>query len=207
MKTLKNYAGWRIAGLSALALLVWAGAGCRYPIGQNATESIRPANETASDLIVNQTPVVTPVTTGPSEVACKLIKPRYDSPQPWHQAVLKYFDAINHQDYEAAFSMLADNARARYASQTGELKQNFIDFFTKNVTCIQVTGLSDVTDQAKCPMMSTSLGIQCYQVELEYYPPAGTANPVKVPTIYTVLSDLPVAGDQAEKARIINIQD
>ncbi len=203
MNQRKNYSVWRLLGLSALAFLVLIGTGCSFTVGQNATESIRPANEAADD----QAAVATPAATVSAGTACKLTKPSYGSSHPLHQAVLKYFDAIDHQNYDIAFGMLADDALARYASQSGETKQNFTDFFTKNVACIQVTGISDVADQSKCPMVSASLGIQCYQVELEYYPPASTASPVKVPTIYTVLSDPHAEGDRVENAQIINIQD
>ena len=216
MRKLKNKGSVIATVVLGLALiLVLAGAGCNCTVGNNTTDSIRPANETADDsgsqtevaITPTPTPAGTAVTT-PAGTSCTLTKPSFGSSQVYHQILLKYFDAIDHKNYDIAFAMLADEALARYSSQSGTAQKNFSDFFTKNVGCIQVTGISDVTDyQAQCPMMSASLGIQCYQVELEYYPPSGTANPVKVPKIYTVHSDPHAEGDRVENGQIINIQD
>ncbi len=211
MKKIKNKGSVVATFILGLALIfVMTGAGCNCTVGNNTTDSIRPANETAgtSGNQVEVSATLTPTATvSPTDTACKLTKPSYGSSNALHQALLKYFDAIDHKNYDTAFAMLADDALARYSSQSGTTKQNFTDFFTNNVGCIQVTGMSDVADQTKCPMVSASLGIQCYQVQLEYYPPAGTANPVAVPTIYTVISDPHAEGDRVENAQIVNIQD
>lgn len=196
-----------VSTLTVAALLVTL-AGCASKTNTE-NSSIRPANEaseegSAEETTATATPIITPT---PTSTACTLTKPSFGSSQAFHQVLFKYFDAIDHKNYDTAFAMLADDALARYASQSGTTKQNFVDFFTKNVACIQVTEIGDVTDRTKCPMVSASLGIQCYQVELEYYPPASTANPVKVPTIYTIISDPHAEGDRVENAQIINIQD
>jgi hypothetical protein len=211
---------WLIGCLAiVLTGVLVLGAGCVWPAGKNGT-SIRPANEASEEESSGEETTVTPTLTPTSTATvtatpvptttsstCTLTKPSFGSSDAFHQVLMKYFGFIDDKDYDSAFGMLAEDAVSYYSTTGISTYQNYINFFKENVACIQVTKITSVTDLQKCPMMSASLGIECYQVELEYYPPAGAASPKAVPTIYTVHSDPHQGGDPVENAEITNIQD
>lgn len=175
---------WLCAMVTAALLVTLAGC-----VSKTNTEdpAIRPANE-ASQEASNETAAVTPTpgTTASSRGgACDFTRPEWASSIRQQQILMGYFEALNAQDYTTAYAYLAPESQAKYGSQAAFASQMGGKF-----KCVQVTGFTDLPQGGKCPMVSASLGMQCYTVTLEAFTPSGeqTVTP-NVSLDYRVVSD------------------
>ena len=176
---------WLIGGIVLLTVALVSG-GCTTT--SNSTNQTATPTPTPTATLT-PTPTATPTAT--PDGACSFTK-SYATTDVYGQALLKYFTAINDGDYAIAYAMLSEESKAKYGSEA-----NFVAYMKDNITCFNIVGIDDLADMGQCPMVSASLGMQCFTVTLE-----GKYNQDKVSVDYLVHSDPHMEGDRVENAEI-----
>lgn len=121
--------------------------------------------------------------------------------------LLKYFHAINNQDYTTAFNLLSTDVQNTFATEKNGKKvdalKNFTNVYKDHVKCVRVTSMKNAGNKFG-DLVSASMGLQWYQVEFEatYKTPFDAADG-KLPAYYKMQCD-PHA-DNALDDQIISI--
>ena len=160
--------------VSGVILLALVFSSCQTKPSQNNNNN---ANNNAADANVT-------ANANAVKVACTFEKPPATSTDNLKKFLIQYFKAINDQDYTTAYNLLSSEGKSKYGSEAA-----FQKFYNSRIGCIQLNDFSDITDINKCPVMSASLGIQCYKVELAIQPNPDWDGDTGVPTSYQVHSD------------------
>lgn len=165
-----------LSGLVVAALLVTL-TGCG---SKTNTEnfSIRPANEASEEGSAEETtatatptstvtPTVTPTATPAAQ--CEFESPEANATTNHEQILLYYFANLQNKDFPQAYGYLDEASQAKYGSVAeyqAQMEQKF--------KCLRAISLTNLPQGGKCPLVSASLGIQCFSVVFEATKPDGT---------------------------------
>lgn len=163
-----------VSTLTVAALLVTL-AGCASKTNTE-NSSIRPANEASEEGSAEEaaatpipTPTLTSTPTATPTAQCDFESPEASAITNHEQILLYYFANLQNKDFPQAYGYLDEASQAKYGNVAGyqaQMEQKF--------KCLRAISLTNLPQGGKCPLVSASLGIQCFSVVFEATKPDGT---------------------------------